>query len=162
MQENYGPTDTAWCRVACAQLIKEISCTFLDASLHLYKGVCPFVRRSVCPSVHPSVRPSDCRSINPSVFPSIMVQKRAFSLLFVHVWVLRVLMCVRGWMPLPTRPQQYCDPPSLVFFIRTLHLKRNLSFCLSFFCPRRNINPMRTIIQSAVGVVVVVVVVMDF
>ena len=22
-----------------------------------------------------------------------------------------------GWMPLPTRPQRYCDPASLVFFL---------------------------------------------
>ena len=30
-----------------------IKCSFLDASSHLYKRVCP----SVCPSVRPSVRP---------------------------------------------------------------------------------------------------------
>ena len=67
--ENYGPTDTAWCRVAYAQLIKEISCTFLDASLHLYMGACPFVRRSVCPSVRPSVRLSFRLSVHLSVCP---------------------------------------------------------------------------------------------
>ena len=25
-----------------------------------------------------------------------------------------------GWMPLPTRPQRYCDPASLVFIVITL------------------------------------------
>ena len=32
---------------------------------HLYKRVCPFVRRSVGPSVRPSVRPSVGRSVGP-------------------------------------------------------------------------------------------------
>ena len=36
-----------------------------------------------------------------------------------------------GWMPLPTRPQQYCDPASLVF----LFLSLILSFFLSLFLP---------------------------
>ena len=36
----------------------KLSMTFLDASSHLYKPVCPSVRPSVCPSVRMSVRMS--------------------------------------------------------------------------------------------------------
>ena len=27
-----------------------------------------------------------------------------------------------GWLPLPTRPQQYCDPASLVFLLNDIFL----------------------------------------
>ena len=40
---------------------------FLDASSHLYKRVCPSVRRSVRPSVRRSVRPSVRSSVGPWV-----------------------------------------------------------------------------------------------
>ena len=40
-----------------------------------------------------------------------------------------------GWMPLPTRPQRYCDPASLVDVIKILscyqiyrHLKKTINF----------------------------------
>ena len=50
-----------------------------------------------------------------------------------------------GWMPLPTRPQRYCDPASLVtillgFTCGTVHLFKepedeNESICVAFiFC----------------------------
>ena len=39
---------------------------FLDASTHLYKRVCPSVRRSVGPSVRRSDGPSVRRSVGPS------------------------------------------------------------------------------------------------
>jgi len=65
--------------------------TFLVADTQLYKRLCP------------------------SVGPWWSSWKRAFSILFVYVWVLDVGWGVDGgWMPLPTRPQQYCDPASLV------------------------------------------------
>ena len=28
-----------------------------------------------------------------------------------------------GWMPLPTRPQRYCDPASLVLFVSFFHCR---------------------------------------
>ena len=45
--------------------------------------------------------------------------KQAFKKLFVYVFVLDgglegALGVVGGWMSLPTRPQRYCDPASLV------------------------------------------------
>ena len=39
-------------------------CLFLDAFSHLYKRVCPSVRRSVGPSVHPSIRWSVTHELN--------------------------------------------------------------------------------------------------
>ena len=34
-----------------------------------------------------------------------------------------------AWLPLPTRPQRYCDPASLVFsFLRTIDPEGNLHF----------------------------------
>ena len=57
------------------------SSLFLDASSHLYKRVCPSVRRSVRPSVRrsvrPSVRPSVRRSVRNPFFPNS--RKRLFS-----------------------------------------------------------------------------------
>ena len=32
-----------------------------------------------------------------------------------------------GWLPLPTRPQQYCDPASLVFTMAEVHSCEELS-----------------------------------
>ena len=34
---------------------------------------------------------------------------------FLYVWGAWVMD--GGWMPLPTRPQRYCDPASLVYFL---------------------------------------------
>ena len=51
--------------------------TFLDASSHLYKRVCPSVRPSVGPSVRRSVRPSVRPSVRNPFFPNS--RKRLFS-----------------------------------------------------------------------------------
>ena len=50
------------------------------------------------------------------------MEKMSILKLFVYVSVLeRVLSGVLGvdggWMPLPNRPQRYCDPASLVFLV---------------------------------------------
>ena len=42
---------------------------FLDASMYLYKLICPSFHLSICPSIHPSI----CRSSCPSVQMSIML-----------------------------------------------------------------------------------------
>ena len=71
---------------------------FLVADTQLY--------RKLCPSVGPSIR-------------NAQVEKWKTSVLDVFLG-----RCVGGgawgvdwgWMPLPTRPQQYCDPASLVLF----------------------------------------------
>ena len=74
--------------------------TFLVADTQLYKRLCP--------SVHWSVRRS--------VTHESKIGKRALQMPFL-VWVLMVGAwgVDEGWMPLPTRPQQYCDPASLLF-----------------------------------------------
>ena len=94
---------------------------FLVADTELYKRSClsvgPWVRRSVGPSVRRSVGHA------PVVTLESKTRKNA-AVGIVYVWV-----CWReagtgvgewgwgeagGWMPLPTRPQRYCDPASLV------------------------------------------------
>ena len=64
-------------------------------------------------------------SVGPLVRQSIgmsrKVGKRVFQRLGVYVSVLEgglggVLGVDEGWLPLPTRPQQYCGPASLVSF----------------------------------------------
>ena len=85
----------------------------LVADTQLYKRLC----RSVGPSVGPLVR----WCVRPSVTTSRKVGKRAFSKLFVFVSELErglggALGVDGGWLPLPTRPQRYCDPASLVLF----------------------------------------------
>ena len=52
----------------------------------------------------------------PSIRPSVM-KKRVFQALLCMIelgWGHRGLGVDQGWMTLPTRPQQYCDPASLV------------------------------------------------
>ena len=66
-------------------------------------------------SVGLSVHPLVCLSVSTSQ----KVGKRAFQKLFVYVSVLEgglggALGVDGGWLPLPTRPQRYCDPASLV------------------------------------------------
>ena len=61
--------------------------------------------------VHPSVRPS----IGPSISTSWKVGKWAFLKTFcVCLGVCGIWGVDGGWTPLPTRPQRYCDPVSLV------------------------------------------------
>ena len=72
--------------------------TFLVADTQLYKRLCPSVGRSVGPSV--------CGHESKSAKTSIL---DAFC---VCEWGSRGVD--EGWMPLPTRPQRYCDPASLV------------------------------------------------
>ena len=58
----------------------------------------------------PSVRPLVCKGRK--------VEQRAFWILFIYVCVWSGVRSVDGdWMPLPTRPQRYCDPASLVHFL---------------------------------------------
>ena len=58
--------------------------------------------------------------------------KQAFSILFVCLGVGGGLWCGGGWMPLPTRPQQYCDPASLVFHAYVLRKFTHLALLLLF------------------------------
>ena len=53
---------TVFCYHSFTWFPLSLSVTFFDASSHLYKKVCPSVRRSVCRSVRRSVRPSVCSS----------------------------------------------------------------------------------------------------
>ena len=72
---------------------------FLDASLHLYKRVCPLVCLSVRPSVGPSVR----RSVHPLVRPSI---HHTLLFCFFAVFGLTAPAQMIKWpqkWPLPTR-----------------------------------------------------------
>ena len=80
---------------------------FLVADTQLYKRLCP--------SVGPSVRRS--------VTHESKIGKQALKMLFlVCVLVVGAWGVAEGWMPLPTRPQRYCDPASLVLnFKRFLH-----------------------------------------
>ena len=75
-----------------------------------------FVRRSVGPSVRRSVGPSVRWSVGPSVRGDPVEKWKNVIDTFC------VCLCVGGgdwgvdggWMPLPTRPQRYCDPESFV------------------------------------------------
>ena len=54
-------------------------------------------------------------SVRPLVRKGRKVEQRAFWILFIYVCVWSGVRSVDGdWMPLPTRPQRYCDPASLV------------------------------------------------
>ena len=101
---------------------------FLVADTQLYKRLCPSVRRSV----------------RPSVTTSRKVGKRAFKKLFAYGSELGrglggALGVNGGWLPLPTRPQQYCDPASLVlsffhsFFLIFFFLRFPFYFSCYFF-----------------------------
>ena len=77
---------------------------FLVADTQLYKRLCP--------SIGPSVRPSVRRSVGPWPRVEKWENKRFRSFLCM-------CLCWKGgwvgrWLPLPTRPQRYCDPASLV------------------------------------------------
>ena len=76
---------------------------FLVADTQLYKRLCPsvslLVRWSVGPSVPRSVRGHKSKRGKTSILDGFCV------------WMWGV---GGGWTPLPTRPQQYCDPASLV------------------------------------------------
>ena len=68
-----------------------------------------WARNSIRGCVHPSVRPS--------VGPWARVKKWENEF-YIPAWMLGWELGVDGgWMPLPTRPQQYCDPASLVCFL---------------------------------------------
>ena len=75
---------------------------FLVADSQLYKSLCPTVRPSVRPSVGPSVREHESKSAKTSILD-------AFCACEWGTWGVD-----GGLMPLPTRPQRYCDPASLV------------------------------------------------
>ena len=82
---------------------------FLVADTKLYKRLCPSVRWSV--------RQHESKSGKMSIFENF----------------LRMFECEwgnGGWTPLPTRPQRYCDPASLVLLLFFLLLSSILSFCL--------------------------------
>ena len=82
---------------------------FLVADMQLYKRLCPSVRWSV--------RQHESKSGKMSIFENF----------------LRMFECEwgnGGWTPLPTRPQRYCDPASLVLLLFFLLLSSILSFCL--------------------------------
>ena len=71
------------------------------------------------PSVGPSVRRSVGPSVRQSVGPSVMLESKSGKTSVLDVFL---GMCIAGgawgvdggWTPLPTRPQRYCDPTSLV------------------------------------------------
>ena len=86
---------------------------FLDASSHLYKRVCPSVRRSVGPSVCPSVRPSVRRSVTP-------VQKPRFSAVFGHGEILH-------WNKWST--SMFWEPPLLLNHFTRLFVHLSLRIC---------------------------------
>ena len=67
----------------------------------LYKRVCPSVRWSVGPSVRGD-RAFETQRLCLSVFVSKCGVGEGVD---------------EGWMPLPTRPQRYCDPASLVISV---------------------------------------------
>ena len=60
--------------------------------------------------------------------------KRVFSILFVCLSVGGGLGYGWGWMPLPIRPQRYCDPASLVLNITTHFLSRARCSTTRFVC----------------------------
>ena len=67
--------------------------------------------------MHPSVHPLVCWSVNLLVdqYKSKSGKMSVFLLFFVYVCVHVGYWGVDGgWTPLPTRPQRYCDPASLV------------------------------------------------
>ena len=93
--------------------------SFLVADTKLYKRLCPPIRWSVHPLVRPSVGPW---------WLSRKVWKRAFMMLqsWLSVFVIEHWVgdgMDRGCMRLPTRPQQYCDPASPVFYFNYLLLE---------------------------------------
>ena len=77
------------------------------------------VRPSVRPAFRPSFRPAFRPSFRPSIHPSVTHESKSGKTSNLEVFWGR---CVGGgawgvdggWMPLPTLPQRYCDPASLV------------------------------------------------
>ena len=99
-------------------------------------------------SIRGFVRPSVRWPIRPSVRWSIMLElkTRKTRIYDAAVVIECVCVCVNvweggwgmagGWLSLPTRPQRYCDPASLVFFCVDLFFNigisianRHLRFC---------------------------------
>ena len=86
--------------------MSKVACLFLDADTQLYNRLYPSVRLSVGPSVSLKLKMRKKRTNDTTV----------------------VIECVcvggsvweggwgeaGGWLPLPPRPQRYCDPASLV------------------------------------------------
>jgi len=72
--------------------------------------------QSLCRSVGPLVR----RSVGPSIRLSVMIELKSGKTNVLDTFC--TCLCVRGgdwglaegWTPLPTRPQRYCEPASLV------------------------------------------------
>ena len=71
---------------------------YLVADMQLYERLCPSVGPSVRPTVGPSVGKHESESGKTSVLDTLYV----------------CLSVDGGWTPLPTRPQRYCEPASLV------------------------------------------------
>ena len=114
--------------------------SFLVADTQLCEKLCPSLGPSVGPSVDPSVRPS----VRPSIRPSSQKVEcfRYFLCMFVCMMV-GEWRVDGGWTLLPTRPQQYCDPASLVFLFKSLevilsHLK-SIEVILCYSCPARDL-----------------------
>ena len=109
--------------------IQPVFFSFLVTYTHFYKRLC----RSVHWSVRRSVRRSFRRSIRRSVCWSKMHKSKSGNMI-----VLDALLGIsvgegawavdRGWMPLPTRPQRYCDPASLVTLGNSEDLVQNQYF----------------------------------
>ena len=78
---------------------------FLVADTHLYKRLCPSVGPSVGASICPSVREHKSKSAETSVLDAFCACKWGN---WGVDW---------GWMPLPTRPQRFLDPASLVLSV---------------------------------------------
>ena len=89
----------------------EIFGSFLFADMQLYKRLCLLVHRSVGPLV--------CWSVE--VIESKSGKKSVLDVFWVCVLVGGAWGVDGGWMPLPTCPQRYCDPASLVIIIISRH-----------------------------------------
>ena len=74
--------------------------SFLVVDTQLYRSLCPSVR----PSVRRSIEVIESKSVIMSILDTFM---------YVCVWS-GVWSVHGGWMPLPGRPQRYCDLASLV------------------------------------------------
>ena len=85
---------------------EQICGSFLVADTQLYKRLCPSVRPSVCQSIRHGDR----------------VENKHFRYFFVRWGV------DGGWMPLPTHPQQYCDPASLATKLLSYQIKSNCMY----------------------------------
>ena len=96
---NFPTVCSVWMSVGC--LVGPSH--FLVADTQLYKGRCPSICLSVCPSVDPLGREHESKSGKTSVLDA-----------FVNVY--REWGLDGDWTPLPTCLQLYCDPASPVLF----------------------------------------------